>query len=148
MSTVNGTSFHGQTVYATVNDLTKICGDPYCGDIEDKVQYEWIMETSDGIPFTIYDWKEYRQYSKEDVIEWHIGGHRGLDAIKGMKELQESLSSNESSREDEQIEAILEEANAFGMREEVKLWAEKLMCLAPDMDPIDAYTHGFNEWIK
>lgn len=144
----NGTSFHGQTVYASVNDLIKICGDPYRGDIEDKVQYEWTMQTSDGTPFTIYDWKEYRHIWKDEMIEWHIGGHRGIDAIKGMKELEEALSSDEALSDQEQIEAILEEANGFGMREEVKLWAQKLMEESPEMAPIDAYTRGFEEWIK
>jgi hypothetical protein len=50
------------------------------------------MSTDDDTPFTIYDWKEYRQYSNDELIEWHIGGHRGLDAIKGMKELKSALS--------------------------------------------------------
>lgn len=143
-----GTSFHGQTVYASVDDLTKVCGEPYRGEIEDKVQYEWTMQTSDGTLFTIYDWKEYRHYWKNELIEWHIGATTGLNAIKGMKELQEALSSDVKLRDDEQIEAILEEANGFGMREEVKLWAQKLIDESPGMDPIDAYTQGFEEWIK
>ena len=143
-----GTSFHGQTVYASVDDLTKVCGEPYRGEIEDKVQYEWTMQTSDGTLFTIYDWKEYRHYWKNEMIEWHIGATTGLNAIKGMQELQEALSSDVKLRDDEQIEAILEEANGFGMREEVKLWAQKLIDESPGMDPIDAYTQGFEEWIK
>jgi hypothetical protein len=147
----NGTSFHGHVVHASVNDLVKICGEPYRGDVEDKVQYEWTMQTSKGLPFTIYDWKEYRNYSNDEIIGWHIGGHRGIDAIAGMKELEDALESamfEDDLSEQEQIEAILEEANGWGLRQEVKMSAEKLMCLAPDMDPIDAYTHGFNEWIK
>ena len=48
----------------------------------------------------------------------------------------------------EEMPQTIEEANGFGMREEVKLWAEKLMDESPEMDPIDAYTHGFEEWIK
>ena len=92
LDVVNGTSWHGHTVYATVDQLKKVCGDPYYGDSNDKVQHEWTMSTDDDTPFTIYDWKEYRQYPNDELIEWHIGGHRGLDAIKGMKELKSALS--------------------------------------------------------
>lgn len=50
--------------------------------------------------------------------------------------------------EEEHIEEILTEANAYGLRAEVKQYAEKLLDESPEMDPIDAYTHGFEEWIK
>jgi hypothetical protein len=87
-----GTSFHGQTVYATVNQLIKILGEPdFTGDTSDKSQYDWIMQTNDGTVFTVYDWKEYRKYSKDKEIEWHIGAHRGIDAIKGMNEIEKEL---------------------------------------------------------
>ena len=89
---VNGTSFHGDTVTATVDQLVKICGKPYYGHSGDKVQHEWTMQTEDGTPFTIYDWKEYREYPNDELIEWHIGGNRGLDSIKGRKEVESALS--------------------------------------------------------
>ena len=88
---VNGTSWHGHTVTATVNQLKEVCGTPYYGHPDDKTQHEWTMTTEDGTPFTIYDWKEYRQYSNDEAIDWHIGGHQSKDAIKGMKELKTSL---------------------------------------------------------
>ena len=50
--------------------------------------------------------------------------------------------------EEEHIEEILTEANAHGLRAEVKQYAENLLDESPEMDPIDAYTHGFEEWIK
>jgi hypothetical protein len=50
--------------------------------------------------------------------------------------------------EDEHIEEILTEASAYGLRAEVKQYAENLLCESPEMDPIDAYTHGYNEWVK
>jgi len=50
--------------------------------------------------------------------------------------------------EEEHIEEILTEANAHGLRAEVKAYAENLLDESPEMDPIDAYTHGFEEWIK
>jgi len=73
----NGTSFFGHEVYTTVNDLIKVCGEPsYDGnDGQDKVNFEWNMELENGDVFTIYDWKEYRSISKNEPIEFHIGGH-------------------------------------------------------------------------
>jgi len=91
LEAVNGTSFHGQTIYATVNQLIETCGKPYYGDTKDKVQHEWTMVTEDGTPFTIYDWKEYRHYDNNELIEWHIGGHEGKDSIKGYNELKLAL---------------------------------------------------------
>lgn len=73
----NGTSFHSHTFSATVRDLRKALGEPYCeqNDGEDKVNFEWIMETEAGDVFTVYSWKEYRKIAEDEDIEWHIGGH-------------------------------------------------------------------------
>ena len=87
-SAVN-TSWHGQVITTTVESLTEAYGEPSAlGDTGDKVQYEWDMELQDGTVFTIYDWKEYREYSKNDYIEFHIGAHKSIDAIKEMKALK------------------------------------------------------------
>ena len=73
---LNGTSFHMSTVSATVNELKQVLGEVrYTGEFDDKVQNEWLMELKNGDVFSVYDWKEYKQYSNDDVIEWHIGGH-------------------------------------------------------------------------
>ena len=50
--------------------------------------------------------------------------------------------------EEEHIEEILTEASAFGLRAEVKQYAENLINESPEMDPIDAYRFGFQEWVK
>jgi len=74
---VNGTSFHSTVIEATVNELKQILGEPdYDGnDGEDKVNFEWEMETNNGDVFTVYDYKEYRSLPENEVIEWHIGGY-------------------------------------------------------------------------
>jgi hypothetical protein len=74
-----GTSFHGSTVVATVAELKQVLGEPAysCNDGEDKVNFEWEMETEAGEVFTVYDWKEYRPISENEEIEWHIGGMSG-----------------------------------------------------------------------
>ncbi len=90
----NGTSYHDTTISATVNQLTAAFGEPYDNNTgEDKVNFEWDMETEDGEVFTIYDWKEYRIISKNEIIEWHIGGHSVEVTEKAAEEIKESLSN-------------------------------------------------------
>jgi hypothetical protein len=71
-----GTSFHDTVIRASVNELRQVLGPPACDENsgKDKVNFEWEMETEDGDPFTVYDWKEYRRISQDEQIEWHIGG--------------------------------------------------------------------------
>ena len=74
---VSGTSWHDNVVRASVNELTKVLGEPSVvqNDGRDKTNYEWWMQTSNGDVFTVYDWKEYRRIGTDEVIEWHVGGH-------------------------------------------------------------------------
>ena len=71
----DGTSFHGTTIRATVNQLISAFGEPSddSNTGEDKVNFEWEMETEDGEVFTIYDWKEYRMIDVDEYVVWHIG---------------------------------------------------------------------------
>jgi hypothetical protein len=81
---LNGTSFHDSVIYASVNELIEILGEPQyqSNDGQDKVNFEWDCETEEGDVFTIYDWKEYRTISKDEEIEWHIGGHsKGITTV-------------------------------------------------------------------
>ena len=54
--------------------------------------------------------------------------------------------------DEEQIELILEEANAYGLRQEVKEWAEKELKEASFkgvwLSKLDAYVTAYHEWIK
>lgn len=72
----SGTSFHDTVISASVNELRAVLGPPAYDENsgKDKVNFEWEMETEDGEPFTVYDWKEYRRISQDEQIEWHIGG--------------------------------------------------------------------------
>ena len=71
-----GTSFHGYTINTSYSKLKKLLGPPtYVEEDSDaKTQYEWRVETIDGIRGYIYDWKEYRKIKKTANIIWHIGG--------------------------------------------------------------------------
>lgn len=74
-STMFGTCFSYITINATSNQLKKAFGKPNVEECDDseKVQKEWWFMSDDSKPFTIYDWKEYRAYGDDEVIEWHIG---------------------------------------------------------------------------
>ena len=68
------TEFYGTTITTTVNKLKKLLGEPYNNNTgEDKVNFDWDCETEDGDVFTVYDWKEYREISEDEFIEFHIG---------------------------------------------------------------------------
>ena len=61
--------------------------------------------------------------------------------------------TNQKNEEDEEtIELILEEANAYGLRQEVKEWAEKELKKASSkgiwLSKLDAYVNAYHEWIK
>jgi hypothetical protein len=70
----DGTSFHGVTIRATVEQLTNAFGEPDDNNTgEDKVNFVWDMETEEGEVFTIYDWKEGRPLRLDEYVIWHIG---------------------------------------------------------------------------
>jgi len=71
----DGTSFHGVVIRATVNQLISAFGDPSMeyNTGEDKVNFEWEMETNEGEVFCIYDWKEGRPLERDQFVTWHIG---------------------------------------------------------------------------
>lgn len=90
----NGTSFYSDTFRASVADIKQFCGEPAwennSGD--DKVNFEWIMETDNGDVFTIYDWKEYRSIEETEIIEWHIGGHSNNVTDQALNEIATELN--------------------------------------------------------
>ena len=63
--------------------------------------------------------------------------------MKDQREEEESLLNDE-----EDIELLLEEANAFGLRLEVEQWAVQLLKEDPDLSRLEAYVQAYNEWIK
>ena len=67
----------------------------------------------------------------------------------GMNIIDSFQKINQKNEEDEeQIELILEEANAYGLRQEVKMWAEKELEKDSTLSKLDAYVIAYHEWIK
>ena len=63
-----------------------------------------------------------------------------------MRDQREEVESQLNDEED--IELLLEEANAFGLRIEVEQWAMQLLKEDPDLSRLEAYVLSYNEWIK
>ena len=63
--------------------------------------------------------------------------------MKDQREEEESLLNDE-----EDIELLLEEANAYGLRIEVEQWAIQLLKEDPDLSRLEAYVRAYNEWIE
>lgn len=103
------TSFHGSTITATLDDLIKILGEPssICLNQDEKVQYEWLLETKNGTPFTVYDWKEYREIQPNVELEWHIGTEYEFQSNAVFSELFDALSDLYPNHDD--FDDILDE---------------------------------------
>ena len=50
--------------------------------------------------------------------------------------------------EKETVELILEEANQYGLRHEVDVFAQKFLKEDPTLSEVEAYVMAYNEWIK
>jgi hypothetical protein len=89
----DGTSFHGVTIRATVNQLISAFGEPSddSNTGEDKVNFEWDMETEEGEVFTIYDWKKYRMIDVDEYVIWHIGAMSKSVSYDAERELLKAL---------------------------------------------------------
>jgi hypothetical protein len=90
-----GTSFHDTVIGTTVHTLRKIMGKPLyiSNDGEDKVNYEWAMETDNGDVFTVYDWKEYKVLNEHEIIDFHIGGMSKAITEQAKNEIYEALEN-------------------------------------------------------
>ena len=84
-----GTSFHGDTILASCNDIrSKLDIDVACYK-GDKTNFEFELELEDGTPFTLYDWKEGDWVDEDDVLYYHIGARTGTESNKVVHALKE-----------------------------------------------------------
>ena len=92
---ISGTSFHDTIISTTVHTLRELLGEPICEDNtgEDKVNFEWQMETDNGDIFTVYDWKEYTVLDEHEIIEFHIGGMNKAITEQAKNEIYEALET-------------------------------------------------------
>ena len=64
-----------------------------------------------------------------------------------MSQSKQNKNNNEMS-EAQQIEEILQEANAYNLKWEVKSWADMYMRINPKLNKVTAHEMGYNEWVK
>ena len=89
-SLTSNVGFHNHDFTAAIEDIEKACGPVMYSDddINEPTQNEWEMQTEDGTAFTIYDFKEYREYDKSEKIVWHIGANNRFGSKKAYEELK------------------------------------------------------------
>ena len=63
-----------------------------------------------------------------------------------MRDQREEVESQLEDEED--IELLLEEANAFGLRLEVDSSAKQIIDENPMLSRLEAYVQAYNKWIK
>ena len=81
---------------------------------------------------------------KWNWLKKHIGKNIiDFFQMRDQKEEEESLLEDE-----EDIELLLEEANAFGLRWEIDSTAKQIMEQNPMLPKLEAYVQAYNEWIK
>jgi len=84
-----GTSFHGCTILASVNEIrSKLDVDVACYG-GDKTNFEFELELEDGTPFTIYDWKEGDWVDEDTTLYYHIGSRTAEDSQRALQALKE-----------------------------------------------------------
>jgi hypothetical protein len=107
---ISGTSYHGTSINCTPNQLitiferllkfrpemgieeeTPTYDFPNTG--EDKINIEFVFETSEGYVFTVYDWKEYTPLQKDKHYDFNIGGQSSSVTEMALKELTEELKN-------------------------------------------------------
>ena len=77
-------------------------------------------------------------------LKTHIG--RNIIDFFQMRDQREEVESQLEDEED--IELLLEEANAFGLRWEVDNTAKEKIKQNPEVSRLEAYVQSYNEWIK
>ena len=91
-------SFHNVVITTTPKALIDLCA-KYdinfysCNDGKDKTNFDFEFESKDGVRFFVYDWKEYRQLSLNENIEFHIGAKDKSESNKAYDVLMEELNN-------------------------------------------------------
>jgi hypothetical protein len=85
----NGTSFHDITIKTSLGRLRQAFGVPEFenNDGSDKTNIDYVLETSDGDVFTVYDWKFYRPIKEDEILNFHIGARTAQIAFQAKREM-------------------------------------------------------------
>lgn len=108
----NGTSFHGDLIRTSFNNIKKAfpeISDPYPAD---KSRYHITFELLDGEVVTLYDYKEYG-IQEDTIVDFHIGGHSKMATAEAERILtSEIISYFETERlNEERVESFISSVN-------------------------------------
>jgi hypothetical protein len=90
---ISGTSLQGY-VNVTYATLKKVFGKEHGDGDGYKVDAEWMLQFSDGVVATIYNYKDGKNYcgrsglAKSKITDWHVGGNsaRAVANVEAMLE--------------------------------------------------------------
>ena len=80
---VNGTSLKGM-IYTDYSTLVEVFGPEHSDGDGYKTDAEWMLQFSNGVVATIYNYKDGQNYCGEDgllvedICDWHIGGKSAM----------------------------------------------------------------------
>ena len=94
-----------------------------------------MEEKNESLKIVKKRWNWLRKNIGQSIIDFF--------QMKDQREEEENLLNDE-----EDIELLLEEANAYGLRIEVEQWAMQELKEDPDLSRLEAYVLAYNEWIK
>ena len=85
---VNMTSFWGDTIYTSASEICNKLGVKITCYGGDKTNFEFELETEDGIAFTLYDWKEGDWVTKDTRLHYHIGARSADESKKALEDIK------------------------------------------------------------
>jgi len=94
-----------------------------------------MEEKNESLKIVKKRWNWLRKNIGQNIIDFF--------QMKDQREEEENQLNDE-----EDIELLLVEANAFGLRWEVDSTAKQMMEQNPVLPKIEAYVQAYNEWIK
>ena len=94
-----------------------------------------MEEKNESLKIVKKRWNWLRKNIGQNIIDFF--------QMKDQREEEENLLNDE-----EDIELLLEEANAFGLRWEIDSTAKQIMEQDPVLSKLEAYVRAYNEWIK
>jgi len=97
-----------------------------------------MAEKKEQLRLTKSRWKLLRERIGKNII----------NSFQKINLRNEAVGKNLQMSEAEQIEEILEEANAYGLRGEVKDTAKKILKKESELSELSAYVIAYHEWIK
>ena len=94
-----------------------------------------MEEKSESLKIVKKRWNWLRKNIGQSIIDFFQTKNRREEEERNLED-------------EEQIELLLEEANAYGLRLEVEQWAVQELKEDPDISRLEAYVIAYNEWIK